>query len=97
MDEIAEQLEKDGLYRRAATRWLDVLLKCNDDVAREIIIERRKKCLEKASCLVKRDSDVNSGSLRDFQRKVTIAHRRMGLNQDNGAAFRNYPVKYKGK
>lgn len=94
MDKIAKQLEQDGMYRRAATRWLDVLCRCNDSVVREVIIERRRICLEKASKLIKRD---DNHSFRDFQRKVTIAHRRMGLNQDNGAAFRNYPVKYKGK
>lgn len=47
-DSIAESLEARGLYRRAASRWVDVMQTCVDDNDREWIRMHRNKCLKKA-------------------------------------------------
>lgn len=49
-DSIAESLEARGLYRRAASRWVDVMQTCVDDNDREWIRMHRNKCLKKRSC-----------------------------------------------
>ncbi|EGS1129232.1 PerC family transcriptional regulator [Salmonella bongori] len=59
-DEIAEALERAGLWRRAATRWLHVFDSLNSDKGREHIAQRREACLLIASSY----ADRNSGSKR---------------------------------
>jgi hypothetical protein len=45
-DEIARTLEAAGLWRRAASRWLDVMqFHAQTDEQREWIRQRRKHCL----------------------------------------------------
>lgn len=43
-DEIAEALEKKGLWRRAAARWLVVLDSALDEKTREAASLRRNHC-----------------------------------------------------
>ncbi|MFY7114718.1 PerC family transcriptional regulator [Enterobacter cloacae complex sp. SHL020] len=50
-DTIAESLERRGLWRRAAQRWLTVLDDITDDALREAIIRRREHCLGLAANL----------------------------------------------
>ena len=45
---IAERLEACGLYRRAASRWIEVMQRCLDDEDREWIRHHRNQCLKKA-------------------------------------------------
>ena len=45
-DSKAEALEAKGLYRRAAARWMEVMLLCTEDDDREWIKRRRETCLE---------------------------------------------------
>lgn len=46
VDNIAEKLESEGLWRRAASRWLDVmLLTALSDAERDQVRQRRKYCL----------------------------------------------------
>lgn len=47
-DSIAERLEACGLYRRAASRWIEVMQRCLDDEDREWIRHHRNQCLKKA-------------------------------------------------
>lgn len=47
-DSKAEELEGKGLYRRAATRWQQVLIACAEEGERELIIQRISMCLMKA-------------------------------------------------
>lgn len=47
-DKKAEQLESQGLWRRAAARWLDVMKEAHTDPQREHIARRREICLENA-------------------------------------------------
>ncbi|HCB9750194.1 TPA: PerC family transcriptional regulator [Escherichia coli] len=44
-DKKAEQLESQGLWRRAAARWLDVMKEAHTDPQREHIARRREICL----------------------------------------------------
>ncbi|WAH53338.1 PerC family transcriptional regulator [Pseudescherichia vulneris] len=48
-DGIAEALERAGLWRRAATRWLHIFDRVETDRARERIALRREACLRMAS------------------------------------------------
>lgn len=47
-DEKAKKLEKAGLYRRAAARWLTVLDGCRDASSREWVARQRLRCLQLA-------------------------------------------------
>ncbi|EMA2754528.1 PerC family transcriptional regulator, partial [Escherichia coli] len=47
-DDKAEALEAQGLWRRAAARWLDVMNEAHTDPQRERIARRREICLENA-------------------------------------------------
>ncbi len=47
-DSIAERLEASGLYRRAASRWIEVMQRCLNDDDREWIRHHRNQCLKKA-------------------------------------------------
>lgn len=47
-DIIAENLENRGFYRRAATRWLEVMDECKDATERLWVAKRRNDCLMKA-------------------------------------------------
>ncbi|EEX1945543.1 PerC family transcriptional regulator [Escherichia coli] len=47
-DSVAQKLEERGLWRRAATRWGDVLLNAETDKEREEAAERRARCIRKS-------------------------------------------------
>ncbi|WP_368750237.1 PerC family transcriptional regulator [Klebsiella aerogenes] len=44
-DSIAEALERAGLWRRAAARWLHIFDQLESDQARERVALRREACL----------------------------------------------------
>ena len=48
-DSKAEALEAKGLYRRAASRWLEVMAQCTEDDDRDWIIRHREECMHKVS------------------------------------------------
>ncbi|HCM1928323.1 TPA: PerC family transcriptional regulator [Salmonella enterica subsp. salamae serovar 39:c:e,n,x] len=73
-DDIAEALERAGLWRRAATRWLHVFDSLNSDKGRERIAQRREVCLLIAS----RYADRNSGSKR---RKVYLTLSKLEMSR----------------
>ncbi len=82
-DKIAEELESKGLYRRAASRWLEVFDKCETEAGREWIRSRRNECLAqqvRPAVLVDTSGDVTKAAA-DTQR-------RMGLAKPGGEAFR---------
>ena len=82
-DSKAEDLEAKGLYRRAAARWMEVMLLCTEDDNREWIKRRRETCLEN----VKRPP-VKVEDFGDLHKAVTETQHRMGIAQPNGNAFR---------
>ncbi|HBV9912370.1 PerC family transcriptional regulator [Klebsiella aerogenes] len=84
IDKLAEDLENAGLYRRAATRWLDVFFECLDDSERAWVARRRLKCLNRPHVFKANDS------FPDIYRAVSALHSSMGLDHPAGVAFRNY-------
>lgn len=48
-DTVAESLERRGLWRRAARRWLTVMDQITEDAGREAIARRRERCLDMAA------------------------------------------------
>lgn len=46
-DSKAGALEAKGLYRRAATRWMEVMNHCAEDEARDWVRRRMDECLHK--------------------------------------------------
>ncbi|GBU14387.1 transcriptional regulator PchE [Enterobacterales bacterium] len=48
-DDKAEALEKAGLYRRAASRWLEVFDLRQMETEREWLTRRRNECIRNAS------------------------------------------------
>ena len=54
-DSKAEALEAKGLYRRAASRWLEVFDKCDTEAGREWIRNRHNQCLGEASAPLRAD------------------------------------------
>ncbi|EPA0076739.1 ANR family transcriptional regulator [Enterobacter mori] len=83
-DEIAEHLEKEGLWRRAATRWLDVMLLCENSAEREWLSQRRRYCYEKSAHPAQSEKLGISG----ISRAATRTQERMGISLPGGAAFR---------
>lgn len=82
-DRKAEELESKGLYRRAAARWMEVMLLCTEDDDREWIKRRRETCLENV-----RRPPVKVEEFGDLHKAVTETQHRMGIAQPNGNAFR---------
>ncbi|WP_312053504.1 PerC family transcriptional regulator [Pantoea brenneri] len=82
-DKRAEELEAKGLYRRAASRWLEVFDNCDSEAGREWIRSRRNQCLAKRV-----RSAVVIESFGDVTRAAADTQRRMGLARPGGKAFR---------
>ena len=82
-DVLAEELEGKGLYRRAASRWLIVMVQCAEEKDREWVALRRGRCIDSARLPPARAEDFG-----DVRRAAGATHTRMGLTQLNGSAFR---------
>ena len=82
-DSIAESLEARGLYRRAASRWVDVMQTCVDDNDREWIRMHRNKCLKKAKLPPARKEEF-----ADIHKAARETQYRMGIAKPNGEVFR---------
>ena len=82
-DRKAEELEAKGLYRRAATRWQEVMLLCTEDDDREWVKRRRETCLKN----VKRPP-VQAENYGDLHEAVTDTQHRMGIALSYGNSFR---------
>ncbi|ELD0488124.1 PerC family transcriptional regulator [Escherichia coli] len=85
IDSKAEELESQGLYRRAAARWAEVMSLISSDEEREVIVKRRAKCIRKAA-----HRPFRLQGFGDTREAISRAHRQMGLHQPNGVAFRFY-------
>ena len=82
-DSKAEELEAKGLYRRAATRWMEVMNHCAEDEARDWVRRRMDECLHKVRRPPARAEDF--GVLHKAAKET---QHRMGIAQPNGEAFR---------
>lgn len=86
-DAVAEKLEHAGLWRRAATRWLDVMQTCETDTQRNLVRLRRHACLSRVSSPAQEERlDIHA-----INRAASRTQERMGLNRPKGAAFRIFP------
>lgn len=75
VDKVAEELESAGLYRRAATRWLQVFFECSEDSERAWVSRHRLYCLSLSLMPVVKSEDNYS----EIYRAVNELHREMGL------------------
>ncbi|WP_059225650.1 PerC family transcriptional regulator [Escherichia albertii] len=83
IDKKAEELEAKGFYRRAASRWADVIPRLTNDVDRKLAAERRALCINRS-----RTSPVKTDTYREIGMKISQACKEMGLiDRDR---FRNY-------
>ncbi|MBQ0600924.1 PerC family transcriptional regulator [Klebsiella oxytoca] len=48
-DDLAEQLENNRLWLRAASRWGEVIEACNDSDLFEFYVQRREYCISKSN------------------------------------------------
>ncbi|MCT4737237.1 PerC family transcriptional regulator [Raoultella ornithinolytica] len=86
-DAVAEKLELAGLWRRAASRWLDLMLLCKTDEEREWVYRRRHTCLSNVS----RPVPENKLNIHAINRAASRTQERMGLSRPKGAMFRTLP------
>ncbi|WP_308455477.1 PerC family transcriptional regulator [Klebsiella pneumoniae] len=82
-DSIAERLEACGLYRRAASRWIEVMQRCLDDEDREWIRHHRNLCLKKAQ-----RPPAPKEEFADLHQAAKETQYRMGIAKPYGEAFR---------
>jgi len=93
-DEVAQKLEAAGLWRRAASRWLDVMQHHGvTDQQRDRIRQHRKYCLSYAKPI----SSLDKLDVTKIARAAKVAQDKMGINQPGGAAFRINSQKNKDK
>lgn len=57
-DSVALKLEKNGFWRRAATRWLYLLDRCHDRDTQETIRRRRDYCIRMSEGKVMQESAI---------------------------------------
>ncbi|MGR7522431.1 PerC family transcriptional regulator [Klebsiella aerogenes] len=86
-DKVAEDLEKAGLYRRAATRWLEVFFECPGDAERDWVSRRRRECLARL-----RVFKVDDDGYLNVYRAVRALHSKMGLDRTVSAASGKYRI-----
>lgn len=82
-DDIAERLEKQGLWRRAAVRWLDVMQLCDTDTEREWVRIRRLYCYSMIKPIVEEKIDF-----AEIRRAADATQVRMGIDRPGGVSFR---------
>ncbi|HBZ7730889.1 TPA: PerC family transcriptional regulator [Klebsiella variicola subsp. variicola] len=81
-DSIAERLEASGLYRRAASRWIEVMQRCLNDDDREWIRHHRNQCLKKAQ-----RPPAPKEEFADLHQAAKETQYRMGIAKPYGEAF----------
>ena len=85
-DEKAEALEARGFYRRAATRWGEVMMLVDGDKEREQAARHRAECIRKAA-----RPPAKPDTFGNERETISRVHARMGLQRPHGSSFRNYP------
>ncbi len=67
-DKTAESLERAGLWRRAASRWLHIFDQVESDLAREQVALRREACLLMSTNNTRDDRDRGATRRINYQR-----------------------------
>lgn len=84
-DITAERLEAAGLWRRASSRWMEVMLRAGlSDEQREWLRQRRKFCNHQVTSVVR----LERFEVAEITRAATAAQIRMGISKPGGEAFR---------
>ncbi|MGN5575226.1 PerC family transcriptional regulator [Enterobacter sp. Lyrl_3] len=91
-DVVAEKLEKAGLWRRAAARWLAVMDLCDTDAQRQWVSQKRRACYSNIALPVSEQLNISA-----LSKAATAAQAKMGISQPGGAAFRIKPQKNRAK
>ena len=87
-DAIAEKLENAGLWRRAAARWLAVMDRCETDMQREWVSQKRRQFYSNIEQPVAEQLNISA-----LNRAANQAQDKMGIRQPSGEAFRIKPQK----
>ncbi|MCU6243888.1 PerC family transcriptional regulator [Enterobacter asburiae] len=82
-DAVAEKLEDAGLWRRAASRWLAVMERCDTDAEREWVSQKRRECYARIELPVAEPLNI-----RAMNQAASAAQKKMGISQPDGQAFR---------
>lgn len=88
-DEKAGELERKGLWRRAAERWGELLTQAKDDKERVCIAQRRTRCIEKST----RPRKIQRISVCDIRDAATRTLKDMGIDQSKEDPLRGSPSK----
>ncbi|EFH3743017.1 PerC family transcriptional regulator [Escherichia coli] len=86
-DDKAEKLELMGLYRRAATRWTEVMLSAETDKERDEALLRHQECIRKLTCQPRMQEtrmDVN-----EIKEAIKQTYEKIGIFT-NKKSFGNY-------
>lgn len=83
-DAVAEKLEKAGLWRRAAARWLAVMDLCDTDAQRQWVSQKRRQCYSNIALPVSEQLNISA-----LSKAATVAQAKMGIRQLAGDAFRD--------
>ncbi|SQS79836.1 transcriptional regulator PchABC-homolog [Escherichia coli] len=83
--QLAKDLEKKGLYRRAAERWAKVMVQLSDDQKRKVAAQKRAECLRKA-----RRTPVSPVNLTEIKQAVNRLHSELGMGFEERRVFRRY-------
>ncbi|EFJ4154940.1 PerC family transcriptional regulator [Escherichia coli] len=82
-DSVAQKLEARGLWRRAATRWGEVLINAETDREREEAAKRRAICISKT-----RRMPEQLVTFGDVRKAADMTLKEMGINPQD--EWRNY-------
>ncbi|ENX4473375.1 PerC family transcriptional regulator [Enterobacter roggenkampii] len=82
-DAVAERLEEEGLWRRAAARWLEVMQHCDTDAQREWVSQKRRECYARIELPVAERLNIHA-----MNQAASAAQEKMGISQPDGQAFR---------
>ncbi|ELW6127396.1 PerC family transcriptional regulator [Escherichia coli] len=82
-DSVAQELEARGLWRRAATRWGEVLINAETDREREEAAKRRAICISKT-----RRMPEQLVTFGDVKKAADRTLKEMGINPQD--EWRNY-------
>lgn len=87
-DALAERLENQGIWRRAAARWLVVMQQHElTSAQRDWLWLRRQYCQSRVTPVPAPEKlDISR-----FSRAASAAQAQMGIDRPNGAMFRTFP------
>lgn len=83
-DAQAEMLEAAGFWRRAASRWLEVMKWCETDAQREWASQRRRYCYSRIQQPVSEKLDIHA-----INKAASLTQQRMGISLQGGGSIQD--------